>query len=106
MFTPAYPADRVAEVVELNLQMPRAHAAALLYNHATQDWRDVIPRVGWKTLVVGGMASFVSWQSQTWIHEQIAGSRLELFGADEGGQHFMFMENPDKFNTVVAQFLG
>jgi pimeloyl-ACP methyl ester carboxylesterase len=53
MFTPAYPADRVAEVVELNLQMPRAQAATLLYNHATQDWRDVIPRVGWKTLVVG-----------------------------------------------------
>ena len=93
-------------MVELNLQMPRAHAAALLYNHSTQDWRDVIPRVRWRTLVVGGKASFVSWQSQAWIHEQIAGSRLELFGADEGGQHFMFMENPDKFNTVVADFLG
>jgi pimeloyl-ACP methyl ester carboxylesterase len=106
MFTPAYPVDRMAEVVELNLQMPRVHAATLLYNHATQDWRDVIPRVGWKTLVVGGMASFVSWQSQTWIHQQIAASRLELFGADEGGQHFMFMENPAKFNTVVRQFLG
>ena len=96
MFTAAYPRDRLAEVVELNLQMPRAHAAALLYNHSTQDWRDVIPGVRWRTLVVGGKASFVSWQSQAWIHEQIAGSRLELFGADEGGQHFMFMENPAK----------
>ena len=106
MFTPAFPREKVAEVVELNLQMPRAHAATLLYDHATQDWRDVIPRVGWRTLVVGGRASFVSWQSQTWIHEQIAGSRLELFGEDEGGQHFMFMENPTKFNAVVGDFLG
>jgi pimeloyl-ACP methyl ester carboxylesterase len=106
MFTPAYPRDKVAEVVELNLQMPRALAAALLYNHATQDWRDVIPRVRWRTLVVGGKASFVSWQSQEWIHEQIPGSRLELFGADEGGQHFMFMENPAKFNALVKDFLG
>ena len=80
--------------------------ATLLYDHATQDWRDVIPRVGWRTLVIGGRASFVSWQSQTWIHEQIAGSRLELFGEDEGGQHFMFMENPTKFNAVVGDFLG
>ena len=106
MFTPAYPRDKVAEVVELNLQMPRAHAATLLYNHATQDWRDVIPKVGWRALVVGGKASFVSWQSQAWIHERVAGSRLELFGADEGGQHFMFMENPGKFNALVKDFLG
>jgi non-heme chloroperoxidase len=106
MFTPAYPREKVAEVVELNLQMPRALAAALLYNHATQDWRDIIPRVRWRTLVVGGKASFVSWQSQKWIPEQIPGSRLEPFGADEGGQHFMFMENPAKFNALVKDFLG
>jgi non-heme chloroperoxidase len=106
MFTPAYPRDKVAEVVKLNLQMPRPLAAKLLYNHATQDWRDVIPRVRWRTLVVGGKASFVSWQSQSWIQEQVPGSRLELFDADEGGQHFMFMENPAKFNALVKDFLG
>lgn len=106
MFTGSYPRDRLAEVVELNLQMPRAHAATLLYNHSTQDWRDVIPGVRWRTLVIGGKASFVSWQSQVWIHEQIAGSQVELFGADEGGQHFMFMENPVRFNALIAGFLG
>ena len=106
MFTPAYPRERIAEVVELNLQMPRRHAATLLYNHASQDWRDVIPRVRWRTLVVGGKASFVSWQSQAWIHGQIPGSRLALFEADEGGQHFMFMENPAKFNALLGDFLG
>ncbi|MGD9507682.1 MAG: alpha/beta fold hydrolase [Geminicoccaceae bacterium] len=106
MFTAAYPQDRLAEVIRLNLEMPRAHAAALLYNHSTQDWRDVIPTVGWRALVVGGRASFVSWQSQVWIHERIKGSRLELFEAEEGGQHFMFMENPSRFNALVRDFLG
>jgi non-heme chloroperoxidase len=106
MFTAAFSQERLAEVIRLNLEMPRAHAAALLYNHSTQDWRDVIPTVRWRALVVGGKASFVSWQSQVWIHEQIAGSRLELFAADEGGQHFMFMENPIRFNAVVKEFLG
>ena len=106
MFTASYPPEQLAAVVALNLQMPRAHAAALLYNHATQDWRDVIPTVRWRTLVVGGKASFVSWQSQVWIQEQIPEAQLELFGADEGGQHFMFMENAAKFNTVLKEFLG
>lgn len=106
MFTDAYPKEKIARVVELNLQMDRRHAASLLYNHATQDWRDVIPRIGWRTLVVGGRVSFVSWQSQAWIAEQIAGARLEIFEGDEGGQHFMFMENPGKFNAIVKDFLG
>ena len=30
---------------------------------------------------------------------------LELFGADEGGQHFMFMENPAKSNAIIKEFL-
>ena len=62
--------------------------------------------LGWRALVIGGRASFVSWQSQVWIHERIKGSRLELFEAEEGGQHFMFMENPGRFNALVRDFLG
>ena len=46
------------------------------------------------------------WKSQVWIHENIAGSELVLFEADEGGKHFMFIENPEKFNKVVAEFIG
>ena len=59
-----------------------------------------------RALVVGGKASFVSWQSQVCIHERIPGSRLDLFEAEEGGRHFMFMENPGRFNAVVREFLG
>lgn len=106
MFTAAYPKEKIKAVVALNLQMDRRHAAALLYNHATQDWRDVIPRIGWRTLVIGGRVSFVSWRSQAWIAGQIMGARLEIFEGHEGGQHFMFMENPGKFNAIVKDFLG
>ena len=31
---------------------------------------------------------------------------LEIFGANEGGSHFMFAENPKKFNQVVLEFLA
>jgi non-heme chloroperoxidase len=79
--------------------MPRAYAARLLYDHATDDWRDLFPlsisrRWSWK-------ASLVGWRSQVWIGSQIPGSRVEIFDENEGGNHFMFMENSEKFNRIV-----
>ena len=35
----------------------------------------------------------------------MAGSRLEIFEEAEGGNHFMFMENPERFNRLVDEFL-
>ncbi len=93
-------------MLECNLKLPRQHAAALLLNHCTQDWRDVIPRITLPTLVVGGKISVVPWQSQVWIHEQIPSSQLVVFEESEGGQHFMFIEGADKFNQVVASFMA
>jgi non-heme chloroperoxidase len=106
MFTKGYSPSEVEWVVKQNLKMPREYAAALLYNHATQDWRKVIPRITLPTLVVGGRASVVPWKSQVWIQKQVPGSTIEIFEESEGGNHFMFMENPDKFNRVVRAFIG
>jgi hypothetical protein len=41
-----------------------------------------------------------------WIQKQVAGSKVEIFEENEGGNHFMFMENPDKFNRIVRDFMG
>jgi non-heme chloroperoxidase len=106
MVTPAMPADELAWMIDENLKMPRRHAATLLFNHATQDWRDVIPRIRLPVLVVGGRVSLIPWRSVAWTHDHIPGSRLEIFEAEEGGQHFMFLEAPDKFNTLVTEFIG
>jgi hypothetical protein len=37
-----------------------------------------------------------------------AGERVqeEIFEENEGGNYFMFMENPDKFNRIVRDFIG
>lgn len=106
MVTDAIDPDLLEWIMRRNFRMPRAHAAALLYNHCAQDWRDVIPRVTLPTLVIGGRVSLIPWKSQAWIHDQIEGSRLEIFEEDEGGQHFMFIENPEKFNRLVTDFVG
>lgn len=98
--------DEKAWIIERNLTMPRQQAATLLYNHSTQDWRDLIPRIDAPTLVVGGRVSVVPWRSQQWVAEQVKGARLEIFEEAEGGNHFMFIEGHDKFNDIVADFVG
>lgn len=57
------------------------------------------------TLVIGGRKSYISWKSQVWISQSIPDSKLEIFEAAEGGGHFMFIENPEKFNQEVLSFL-
>jgi pimeloyl-ACP methyl ester carboxylesterase len=106
MLTKAAPQEEKDWIIERNLRMPREYAATLLYNHSTQDWRDLIPRIQLPSLVVGGRVSTVPWQSQAWIAEQIPGARLEIFEEEEGGNHFMFIEGHDKFNAIVADFVG
>ncbi len=106
MLTNVCPADVKEWIIQRNFRMARPHAAALLYNHCHQDWRDVIPRITLPTLVVGGRISLVPWKSVEWTAQQIPGARLEIFEEDEGGQHFMFVENAEKFNRILAEFLG
>ncbi|MEO6021536.1 MAG: alpha/beta hydrolase [Burkholderiales bacterium] len=105
-FTKAFPDEQRKWALAENLKFPRKHAADLLVNHCTQDWRDVIPLINKPTLVVTGKASFFPLKSQEWIAKQIKGSKLEVFAAEEGGGHFMFLENPEKFNKVVMDFLS
>ena len=106
MFTKQYRRDDLNWVIQQNLKMPRPYAARLLYDHATNDWRDQIPRINIPTLVVGAKTSLVGWKSQQWIGSQIPGSRVEIFEEAEGGNHFMFMENSEKFNRIVKEFIG
>ena len=88
-----------------NLKFPRHHAATLLFNHSTQDWRDLIMRIQIPTLIIGGESSVVPEVSQRWIHSQIPNSLMEIFPTDAGGHHFAFLENPDRFNIVLTEFI-
>jgi non-heme chloroperoxidase len=93
-------------IAQCNLKMPRDLAATLVYNHSHTDWRDLIPRIKLPTLIISGRASFMPWKSQEWIHRQIHGSQFEVFEEAEGGNHFMFLENPQKFNRLIMDYLS
>jgi len=105
MLSERLPASVRDWVIQENLKFPRAHAATLLTSCSTNDWRDILPRIDVPVLVVGGKASCVPWQSQVWIHQQVPNSRLEMFEEEEGGYHFMFLENPPRFNAALRSFL-
>jgi pimeloyl-ACP methyl ester carboxylesterase len=93
-------------LLEENLKMPREYAARLLYNNWVNDWSDVIPRLQVPTLIIGGRGSSTPWECLLWQHKVIDGSRLEIFEENEGGSHFIFVENPEKYLHVVRDFLG
>lgn len=104
-FTKAYPAKKLEYALAQNLKFPRKEAAKLLVDHCVQDWRDTITRINVPTLVVGAKGSFFTPASQAWIASKIPGAKVEIFEVDEGGSHFMFMENPSKFNKLALDFL-
>jgi pimeloyl-ACP methyl ester carboxylesterase len=104
-FTPTVSPNTVEWVINENLQFPRHLAARLLVDLYAQDWRDVLPRITLPTLVVGGEASLFNPQSQRWNANQIPQARLEMFAAEEGGSHFMWLENPQHFNALLREFI-
>ncbi len=105
MFTDQVDEDTLLWVAKENLQFPRQHAMELLNDGAVHDWRSLIRSIRHPTLVIGGEASQVPSRSQRWIASQIAGAEVEIIEADQGGSHFSFIENPDRFNERVVRFL-
>ncbi len=106
MFTKSFPEAELNWIAERNVMLPRAHASDLLYEHCLNDWRDVIRSISLPTLVIGAEASIFSAPSQRWIAAQNPNATVEIFEASEGGSHFMFAENPKRFNRVVGAFLA
>ena len=104
-FTTDFPEQSLPFIAQENLKFPRHLSAQLLRDTAFGDWRDVIKRLRCRTLLVGGDASIFTSDSQRWIALQIPDAQVEIFAADEGGSHFMFVENPDRFDSIVLSFL-
>ncbi|MBW4624660.1 MAG: alpha/beta fold hydrolase [Brasilonema octagenarum HA4186-MV1] len=105
MVTNAMSTEQFEWIVQCNFRCPRQLAATLLYNQFHMDWRDQIVKIRKPALIIAGRKSVIPWRSQVWINKSIPDSELEIFEETEGGGHFMFIENPEKFNRRVLQFL-
>jgi len=105
MVSPGLPA-LVDELVTTALRVDGEFAAALLFNHAHQDWRRQIVQIDLPTLVVAGEASVVPVSGSRWIADAIVGARLEVFEVDEGGSHLLPVENPGKLTRLLVDFIS
>ena len=105
MVSPGRPA-LVDQLVTTALRVDGDFAAALLFNHAHQDWRRQIVHIDLPTLVVAGQASVVPVSGSQWIAGAIDDARLEIFGPDEGGSHLLPVENPDKLTRLIVDFIA
>jgi pimeloyl-ACP methyl ester carboxylesterase len=107
-FSPDFVRDHpleVEEVIKLRLANPVVEEAYRAQLKAGIGF-DAEPRVGGikaPTLVLSGEAdAIVPVQNSRNLAEQIPGARLRLV---EGGSHLFFIEQPDEFNRIVAEFL-
>jgi non-heme chloroperoxidase len=98
--------ETLAWLIEQNLLFDRNHAAELLFDTASFDWRDQIARIDLPTLIVAGDSVNVPIRSQRWLHDHIAGSRFARVAGVSGRTHFPFLERPAEFNEIVAAFLA
>lgn len=96
----------LAWLVEQDLTFDRTHAAELIFDVATHDWRPALPGIDVPTLVVSGDSVNVPMASQRWLAGQIPGARFAAVPAPGGGTHFPFLEAPAAFDDVVVGFLG
>lgn len=105
MVSAELPADRFDELVATNRLTTNATRAALWFDQCTIDWRDLIPNIEVPSLVVHGMASMIPLECQQWIADVLPAGELATIPADQGGSHFAFWENPERFGELVATFL-
>jgi non-heme chloroperoxidase len=93
-------------IIQQNLLMDGAHSAALFYNQAHQDWRTQLAHIKLPTLIIGAELGITSSTGLAWARHQLPDGHLEMISADDGGSHFMFIENPNRFNKLVKDFLA
>jgi pimeloyl-ACP methyl ester carboxylesterase len=92
-------------IMAQNNKMSDKNAGTLLINHAFRDWRDVLPNINVPALVIAGELSIFPHQGVEWVATQIPCAKHYTFSAKEKGSHFMFWQNPEKFNSVVKNFI-
>ena len=98
--------DELAWLVEENQGFDRTHAAELIFDVATHDWRPLLPHVALPTLVVAGDSPNVPLASQLAMAEAIPGATSTVIPGRDGGSHFPFVERPAEVAAAIADHVG
>jgi non-heme chloroperoxidase len=103
MFHHAPAPEDLEWMVRESSKLPTGALSAILFDQTVQDYRDVLPTIDVPTLICWGEHDrLLPVSGAPYMHEHIPGARLELF--DHSG-HCPFLEEADRFNRVVQDFL-
>lgn len=82
-----------------------AFTGLVLFDHATNDWRDVIQfKIDVPTAIFTG--EYSDWlDSQRWMSSVINDAVLHVYSKAEQGDHFLAFKNPEKFAADLQAFL-
>lgn len=79
--------------------------ALVLFDHVTNDWRDVVSRkINVPTAIFSGAESN-NLPSQRWAAKAIPNATLFNYTKEEQGDHFLMFKNPVKFTNDLQSFL-
>ncbi|WKN19812.1 alpha/beta fold hydrolase [Azotobacter vinelandii] len=82
------------------------YLAMVLFDHATNDWRDVIRhKIDVPTAIFTGEYSN-NLPSQRWMQSAIPGAKLFVYSKADQGDHFLMFKNPVKFAADLHGFLA
>jgi len=81
------------------------YTALVLFDHVTNDWRDVIRRkINVPAAIFSGEESN-NLPSQRWAASVIPNATLYAYTREEQGDHFLMFKNPLKFTNDLRSFL-
>lgn len=100
MFRQPQEKEYLEGLVEASLRMPTNTFMTLVYNMIVLDFRPVLPSLKVPTLICSVNGSWR--ESFLEIKNLIPGARIEFF-QDAG--HALFVDQPEKFNGVLEEFL-
>jgi non-heme chloroperoxidase len=87
------------------IQNDPKYMSLVLFDHAMNDWRDVIRhKINVPTAIFTGAYSN-NLPSQRWMQSVIPGSKLFVYSEAEQGDHFLAFKNPEKFTKDLKAFL-
>lgn len=98
------PTERDLEwMVAESSKLPTGALSAILFDQTVQDYRDVLQAIDVPTLICWGQHDqLLPVTGAPYMRDHIAGARLELF---EDSGHCPFLEESERFNKVVLDFL-
>ncbi|KAK9904786.1 hypothetical protein WJX75_002581 [Coccomyxa subellipsoidea] len=74
----------------------------LMADHTQLDWRPLLPRISIPCLnVVGRLSATFPWEGSAVVGQLIPNCHTVFF---EQGNHFLYIEEPEKFNQLVIDF--